>query len=57
LLAVAQGGVEDNDAVLVGLGLGGHGISPWISYAGFVSFSRGRTQNRIPLLLAALATP
>ena len=26
LLAVAQGGVEDDDAVLLGLGLGGHGI-------------------------------
>jgi hypothetical protein len=25
LLAVAQGGVEDDDAVLVGLGLRGHG--------------------------------
>ena len=28
LLAVAQGGVEDDDAVLVGLGLGSHGIDP-----------------------------
>ena len=28
LLAVAQGGVEDDDAVLFGLGRGGHGIDP-----------------------------
>ena len=28
LLAVAQGGVEDDDAVLLGLGSGGHGKGP-----------------------------